>query len=77
MKLNITEQELTELLSEIEKGCESYIQEYYSGKYTDEEIVYGEQHWRGVKVGAQLLCKDILNTIKYKNLVGSENSVTL
>ena len=76
--LQLTEQELTQLLLEIKEDCSLIINERNTdNEYTIEEKQWNEQHWRGVSIGAEVLFKNILNTIKYKLLVESEDSVTL
>ena len=76
--LQLTEQELTQLLLEIKEDCSLIINERNTdNEYTIEEKQWKEQHWRGVSIGAEVLFKNILNTIKYKLLVESEDSVTL
>jgi hypothetical protein len=70
--MKITEQELTQLLSEIKEDCNLLINERNTdNEYTIEEKQWNEQHWRGVSIGAEVLFKNILNTIKYKKLVES------
>ena len=71
--MKITEQELTELLSEIKEACILAINERNAdNEYSNKEKKIHQYHWMGVNIGAELLCKNILNTIKYKNLVESE-----
>jgi hypothetical protein len=72
--LQLTEQELTELFYSIREACFSAILERNADpEYSIEEKQLHEQHFRGVYIGAEVLWKDILNTIKYKNLVESNN----
>ena len=51
--------EIYNLYLGIQMKADDAIQEYNSGKYTDEEMEMGEQHWRGVKLGAETLYKKI------------------
>ena len=51
--------EIYNLYLSIQMKADEAIEEYNSGKYTDEEIQMGEQHWLGVKLGAETLYKKI------------------
>jgi hypothetical protein len=72
-KINLTRTELTELFSEIQKFSLDEINEHNSDdNYSIEEKRWNEQYMRGLSHGAELLAKNILSTIKYKNLVESK-----
>jgi hypothetical protein len=71
--LQLTQEELTQLLSEIKEDCISAINERNAdNEYSNQEKKMHQYHWMGVNIGAELLCKKILLTIKYKNLAVSE-----
>jgi hypothetical protein len=70
--LQLTEQELRQILSEIKQDCISAINERNAdNEYSKQEKKTHQYHWMGVSIGAEILCKHILLTIKYKNLAES------
>ena len=62
--------EIKKLLSELQTVADNAIQEHNSSdEYTLEEKQWNEQHWLGVKLGAETLFK----SIQLKSFVDSVN----
>ena len=51
--------EIYNLYLSVVMQADDALEEYNSGKYTDEEKELGEQHWNGVKLGAETFYKKI------------------
>ncbi len=62
--------EINKLFLEVQTAADTAIQEHNnSDDYTIEEKQWNEQHWRGVKIGAETLFK----SIQLKSFVDSIN----
>jgi hypothetical protein len=71
--LQLTQEELLEMVSSIQKACNDAIVEgNLNNEYTLKQKESHELHWTGVSQGVEVLYKNILLTIKYKNLAVSE-----
>ena len=71
--LQLTQQELMEMVSELQSNCEGFINEKNAdNRCSDLEKKSHELYWVGVSHGAKVLYDEILQTIKYKNLAVSE-----
>jgi hypothetical protein len=55
--------EIHNLLVSIQKQADIAIQEHKSDDYTIEEQQWNEQHWLGVKIGAETLFKKIQESL--------------